>query len=407
MTWREDLRRVTLPDGRKLIGASFRGVPFFVEDATLTGGRRVVVHEFPERDEPFVEDLGRSVNKFPTTGYVIGDDYLVQRDALIAALGDTAGPGELVHAYYGARRAICGQYSVNEKTAIGGLATFTFEFIETPAQVPTPSVEADTAGEVDAGADTAVVATKAELADKYNIAGLPAFALASAERAITSAAEGLAATLSPIVTTTQELAVVNGQLTIITAQAASLVRQPADILDAFLTAITGLSDTAEAAPDAMMNALIEAYGIDLGPDAPETTPTRERERANQLALTGALRRVMAIEAARLVPVVPFESIEAATAARDRVAAALEEQAAGAGDTAYPALVNLRSQVLRAVPGGAVFARVVTVTRRVAIPSLLLTYQLYGSVDQEADVLARNQIRHPGFVAGELKVLSNG
>jgi len=104
--------------------------------------------------------------------------------------------------------------------------------------------------------------------------------------------------------------------------------------------------------------------------------------------------------------VPYDSIEEATAARDQVAGLLDEQAQGAGDTAYPALVNLRSEVLRAVPGGAAFARVVTITRRVPVPSLLLAYQLYGSVDQEADVIARNNISHPGFVAGDLKVLSN-
>ena len=64
------------------------------------------------------------------------------------------------------------------------------------------------------------------------------------------------------------------------------------------------------------------------------------------------------------------------------------------------------EVLRSVPGNNAFASVITVTRRVAIPSLLLTYQLYGDVDQEADVIARNNVRHPGFIAGDLKVLSN-
>lgn len=137
------------------------------------------------------------------------------------------------------------------------------------------------------------------------------------------------------------------------------------------------------------------------------TATRIREAANLDALGGALRRVAAIEAARLSPTVPYVSIEDATAARDLVTSRLDEQALGAGDTAYPALVTLRSDVARAVPGDAALARVVTVTRRTAIPSLLLTYQLYGSVDLEADVLARNGVSHPGVLVGDLKVLSNG
>ncbi len=154
-----------------------------------------------------------------------------------------------------------------------------------------------------------------------------------------------------------------------------------------------------------MRALIDSYAISLGAAVVAATATRAREAANQDALNGALRRVMALEAARLAPLASFASVDEATAARDQIAAQLEEQAAGAGDTAYPALVTLRSDVLRAVPDPALTSRIVTVTRRYAIPSLLLSYQLYGSVDQEADVIARNAIRHPGFIAGDLQVIS--
>lgn len=406
MTWREDLRRVDF-GGRKLIGASFRGVPFFVESSERSGGRRAVVHEFPLREKPFVEDLGQHARSFRIEGYVIGDDYLTQRDALLTALEDVAGPGELKHPYHGVRSAICLNYTVRETRADGGMAVFSLEFAEAPAQAPVPTVEVDSVGRVAASATAAATATKAELAEKYDVAGLPAFALASAAGAIRSAADRLGAKLAPVVQATQELAALDGQIRLLTAQASSLVRQPSDLLDGFQSAITGLADTAASAPGAVMRALFDAYDFDPGPAAPETTATRKRERANQLALTGALKRTIAIEAAHLAPLVPYASIEEALAARDRVAALLEEQAAGAGDTAFPALVDLRSEVLRAVPGAAVFARVVTITRRVPIPSLVLAYQLYGSVDQEQDIIARNGISHPGFVVGDLKVLSDG
>lgn len=406
MTWREDLRRVTLPDGRKLIGASFRGVPFFIESVEASGGRRAVVHEFPLRDDPFVEDLGRMARGFRVDGYVIGDDYLVRKEALLAALEDVAGPGELVLPHHGVKRAICLRYGERNTRVDGGVAIVAIDFAETPTQAPVPTEVVDAPEQVDAGADAAIAATEAEFVEQYDVEGLPAFALASAEVALTGAVAGLEAGLSGIVTTSQELAELAGRIEILTAQAASLVRQPDAILGAFREAITGLADTIEAVPGAVMDALLKAYLADLGPAVVATTATRTRELANQVALKGSLRRVIAIEAARLAPVVPYESIEQATEARDAVAALLEEQAAGAGDTAYPALVDLRSQVLRAVPGGSAFARVVTVTRNVPTPSLVLAYQLYGSVDAEPDIIARNGIRHPGFIAGDVKVLSD-
>jgi prophage DNA circulation protein len=115
---------------------------------------------------------------------------------------------------------------------------------------------------------------------------------------------------------------------------------------------------------------------------------------------------MAIEAARLAPRVDYQSIEQAKIARDAVADILEAEAETAGDTSYPALVQLRADLLRAVPGDSIFAREIVATRRVSIPSLLLAYQLYGSVDQEQDLIDRNSISHPCFVFGDLKALSD-
>lgn len=406
MSWREDLRRVNV-DGKQLVAASFRGKPFFVEESERGGGRRLVVHQFPLRDDPFVEDLGRDAATFKIDGYVVGDGYLAKKNSLLAAL-ESEGPGELVHPYYGVMQANCGPVSVRETRANGGMATFSIAFTRSAASgALTPTTVVDSAGKVAASATATKVAVKAELAERFDPLNMPAFALASAEAAVTKAAAGLASALGPVATSTQELAALTGQVAILTASASSLVRAPDGIVDAFLAVVEGLVETAAASPGAVVAALCDAYGIDLGPPAPATTATRQREQANQLALTGALRRVMALEAAQLIAVAPYASIEDATAARDRVAAMLEEQADGAGDTAYPALVTLRSDVLRSVPSADLGARIITVTRRVPIPSLLLAYQLYGDVDREPDLVARNRIRHPGFVAGDLQALTDG
>jgi prophage DNA circulation protein len=406
VTWREDLRRVVV-DGNLIAGSSFRGVPFLVQDSERTGGRRVVRNSFPFRDVPFVEDLGRQDRSFKVEGYVLGDDYMVKRNALMSALEDVAGPGQLVHVFHGVLRAICDTVSVKETRDNGGIAMFSIVFCEAPTFSLTPTTTVDNVGKVDAAATSARTATKAELVEQFTVAGLPAFALTSAESALRSASDFVGRKLAPVASTTQELATLNGRITVLLAQASALVRAPASAIDDFGGAIDALADTIEATPGAVLDALVDAYGFDAGPDAPVTTATRRTERANQIAITAALRRVLAIEAARIAPTVEFASVDDAIAARDRLAALLDEQAAIAADTAYPALVSLRSAGLLAVPGPSVFARTLTISRPVAVPSLLLAYQLYGSVDQELDIVARNNVRHPGFVRGDLKVLSNG
>jgi len=407
-TWRDDLRRVPITINgvqRNLIGASFRGVAFLVEDSERSGGRRVVSHEFPYRDDPFREDLGRRARSFRITGYVLGDDYMTQRDALLSALEDESGPGQLVHPYYGVKVAICETLSCHETKSDGGYASFALEFVEAPAQTPVPVAVANPTGQVSDAADAAQTASSAELASKFNPAGLPGYALQSAQDAITKAAGALTSFLSSVVSDTQELATLNAQATVLVATSAALATEPALIVGNFQTAIDALVTTARSAPDALMNALIAAYSVNMGTAVTGTTPTRVQEAANQVALQAALRRTFAIEAARLAPTVPYVTLDDALAARDSITALLDAEAEVADDAAYGPLVDLRAQVQQAVPGTSAFASVVTITRRTAIPSLVLAYQLYGSVDLEVDIIARNDISNPGFVVGQLKVLS--
>lgn len=408
MTWREELRRVNI-GGRQMIGASFRGVPFLVAASDRSGGRRLVVHEFPYRDEPFIEDVGRRALTFRVEGYVVGDDYIAQRDALLGALEDVGGAGELVHPYYGVRRAQAPGFSVSETSAGGGMATFSIEFADDPSAAPTPAISLDDAQQVADGADAAMLVINVEFEKEFDPLGLPSFALESAEKAFAKAASKLQERLAPAVTIEQELAAMAGRVALLTAQASALVRAPSSLLEGFRAVITDLVETTAAVPGAVRDALLDAYdeAVAVAVQVLETTSTRRREAANQRAIVGALARVVIIEAARLAPLGPYRSVEEAETRRQRLAAALEEQAAAAGDDAYPALVRLRSEVLRSVPGGRVLAREVEVSRNVPVPSLLLAYQLHGDVDDEPDIVSRNAIRHPGFVAGALKVLSDG
>ncbi|HEJ0068274.1 TPA: DNA circularization N-terminal domain-containing protein [Citrobacter koseri] len=119
LDWRDRLR-----------DASFRGVPFSVEDDDASFGRRVQTHEYPNRDKPFTEDLGRAARRLTVNAYVIGDDYADKRDRLIAAV-ETAGPGTLVHPQYGEMQgSINGTVQVSHSSQEGRMSRITFEFVE-------------------------------------------------------------------------------------------------------------------------------------------------------------------------------------------------------------------------------------------------------------------------------------
>lgn len=65
---------------------SFGGVPFLIEKVKGQFGKRVVVHEFPNRDDPFAEELGQAAQYFDIVAYIADDFADVEADDLVAML---------------------------------------------------------------------------------------------------------------------------------------------------------------------------------------------------------------------------------------------------------------------------------------------------------------------------------
>lgn len=408
MSWRDSIGRVTFPDGRVLIGASFRGVPFYVEAAERGGGRRTVRHEFPLRDQPFVEDMGRAARSFPVEGYVLGEGYVAQRDALISAL-EEAGPGELVHPAYGSRRVICSSFRVRESTAEGGIARFGLEFEETEATAPAPVATVAAAAQVDAFA-VAVLAAARVRSQAARASDLPSSALASVTAVIQDGAEAMRSALAPLTVGAQSLAALHVALGSIASEAASLARVPGDALDAFSAAVSGFGQP-DAPARGTVRALLAASAFTPSSDRPTgTTATRLLEAAAYDLALEAARIPLVVEAARTATVEAFDTYDAAVSVRDAICDELDTLAAGADDATFAALEQLRAHLVLAVPGeDSDLPRLVTNVPAYTVPSLVLAHRIYGDVALEADLVTRNGVERPGFVPGEasLEVLSHG
>jgi hypothetical protein len=140
----------------------FDGVLFHVEAGSQAGGRRVALHQFPKRDYPYAEDLGRRAIEFVVRGYVIQfmfdagpvdsphaslymRDYRLSRDALQQRL-DAGGDGvlQLPNSARGGPgpplsiSVVCTQYRMTEEQRFGGYCVFDMTFVEfgKPASVP-------------------------------------------------------------------------------------------------------------------------------------------------------------------------------------------------------------------------------------------------------------------------------
>jgi len=119
MSWKDNLQ-----------DASLRGIAFKVDSDEATFGRRVQIHEYPNRDKPWAEDLGRATRRFSVQAYLIGDDFFEQRNRLIEAI-EKPGSCTLVHPYYGEMTVVVDDaVRVSHSQNEGRMCRVSFSFVE-------------------------------------------------------------------------------------------------------------------------------------------------------------------------------------------------------------------------------------------------------------------------------------
>ena len=162
MVWKNELKT-----------ASFRGVPFQVEGENASIGRRIQTHQFPGRDKPYSEDLGRIALRPNITAYVIGDDCFAQRDRLIDAL-NTPGPGTLIHPTLGEMKVcVADQIKVSTASNEGRMVRFDLHFVEA-GELAYPQADTATASAL-VSSGSAVDDAVSQLAVGIAITGMPDF----------------------------------------------------------------------------------------------------------------------------------------------------------------------------------------------------------------------------------------
>jgi prophage DNA circulation protein len=131
-----------------ILPASYRGAQFHVEAGARENGRRIVQHEFPKRDVPYAEDMGRKAYDFTVRGYCIvypfdtdrdlyKRDYRISRDLLIAEL-ERQGSGVLQLPLLPAMKVVVQRYRITEEQKAGGYCSFDITFMEAGQQLPPP-----------------------------------------------------------------------------------------------------------------------------------------------------------------------------------------------------------------------------------------------------------------------------
>ncbi|WP_314188548.1 DNA circularization protein [Yersinia massiliensis] len=410
---------------------TFRGVPFWmIEDATLTGGRRIVRHEYPLRDDGQTEDMGRALRQYAFTAVVLGDDYFDQRDALIEAL-EANGVAELVHPNWGTLNVQIETYTVRESCGALGTAIFSITF--SPAADDTAPIETE---------DTQL--NSDSLADSLLSDVQTAWATATEKMAdATAAMNEVEKTVNTLTNGVRGLTSSSGGASLLAAALAlkgsitHLINTPGQLFGDMFDLIKGISETGASAVSSralkktlvgvqtqftsnepavahiqqIMNTAVTTY---IAAELAEVTLAAAKEGAQVTpgtpALTGGNNGVSLVS-----PEIQAETEAAAIETLEDCNQAVSEL----GDVLLDALINtgdmgwfqsssqVRTYRLTFIQHMMATAQNLPTARAVQLtgtePALVTLYRHTGDVLHLDRFIRRNGIRHPAFVTGGVDV----
>jgi len=450
-----------------MLPASLAGLPFFVDGANGKFGRRYVLHEYPGRDIPYPEDMGRKGRAINIQAFVIANknnngDYMKDRDALIAEV-EKPGAKQLVHPWLGRMTITVFDFELGESTREGGMATITLSVVESGADI-FPEVRTQTPAAVIDQAKTSELSVASWFANAVNW-DLASYLQTNMKGLVGDVENGLAGMISELpmppglvkkFISAGEAALMGGNpLTALMGPLGSpggLINTVIGVFSgstgllsnaisagyAFLMRPSGLADlgvssnlfggspvpvanqaTPQSAAIALppysarpMTALRLIQSLEPSVAWPVTssvTPVKIQAANNQAALQSALDQISAIEQARLSAALEYPAKNDAYAVRDYVCTRLAAIAKTADYDVYAELQKLRAAVhTDLTTRGSADASVLTIIPKTTLPALVISYQQYGTAIRETDILQRNpQIEHPCFVPGgrPLEVLS--
>lgn len=387
MSWLENLRP-----------ASFRGVPFFVETSKRTLGRRVVVHEFPNRDTPYTQDMGRISDSFEIDGHVLGINYDEAKKKLEEVF-NKKGPGELVHPYYGLMLVQVGPVEFTESTKEGAILYFSATFKEAGSNDFPKSINDKAAILADA-ADKALADAKSDFDKSFSVAGIPGFAVASARDKIAAAQKAYDSATKGIADISEAAAQLAFSTRNLVAETNDLLLSPSRLSQRLLGSFSLLKNAisnARLRTDAL-GSFFKFGADDSGGTA--STPVRRQEAKNKDAFNNLMRRAAVINAAVDAQQAQYQSFNEAQEQRDEITTVIEEQIRTTEDTElYQSLIDLHAALVTAVPDAdADLPNLRQVTTDDVTSSLHLAYDLFEDARTEADIITRNNIRNPGFIS---------
>ncbi|MBH8610491.1 DNA circularization N-terminal domain-containing protein [Pseudomonas mohnii] len=410
VTWRD-----------KLLPASFRGISFLIPQASVPVGMKGQLHEFPQRDTPFFEQLGKQSQVHKMTVWVIGDDCFERRDKLIEAL-NTPGGGELVHPWLGKMQVKAGECEMSHDLVGGGMVSFDLTFYP-DEPLKTPAARVNTQAQVVKSSESLLTSSLNRYQTAMGTVNKARLGLLQMRNSLSNVFSVIQQQFSPFVSV----------FTDVTGFALSLMNSPgsfSSLFSSYFSSFSGFdffgSNSGGGSGSGYRGAVAEASqqtesvsSINtVSPLGGTDTVTASQATANLvqdsvLVQIGLIVSEMPVatqpESIESMPSVEQQAIQPIVRPdvpvaddvielRDNLNEAIHEASLKADPEHYLVLNSFRQSVVKHLTAVAQSGvRLVDITPPETLSALVLAYRRFGDATRSPEVVQRNRIRHPGFV----------
>lgn len=393
---------------KSLFAASYKGIPFFVETDNESGGRRIVKHQFPMRDRPFLEDLGEDLREYSLNAYLASDRVDSDGSAL-SEICASRGAGMLVLPMQGQRIVRLTSFERDRSKDRHGYLAYKLKFTLEGAAGALVSL-ASLANLVFAAADGLASVAAASFASTLNVDRQPDYVADAATDGFRDAVAALESvrTSEPVLPAVS--AVQRDEIQSLFDATPALLATPdgaAAAASRLIVVARALGDAIE--PDTAARSFEAGLGEFLAFEGQSFTTKGALQAWHNGRIAARLLRA-AMLAAYCEAVVRIKLTDRPQAIRLRanvseyIEAELVDLSASDIDL-FKSLEVQRDAVVEYLSGAILdLSPVVTVGANLSMPSLFWAWRLYGDPNRSAQLVARNRVQFPSRMPLEFEAL---
>ncbi len=386
--------------------ASYENIPFYYQNSTIDGGRKTITHEFPDSNTRYVEDLGLLEKVFNIEAIIDTNKASNNLDRFITAL-DKEGLGILIHPVLGTKQVVVKNYALSHSINENGIIRISIVF-EKAEQNKFPEQDKGNIGKVgrlkgfiNSLADSSIIDkwdSVKQNVEKLNSANQSLKDTARDIKRISSLVEGSANGITEFITS----------INVVIDEAGGLVQSPFNLAKKLRTSFDNLEIAYNSAQDIFdVSKNFSGFNVASNNTPSGTSSTSKGIKANQSLLNNYVQASGLGISYEQAANITYTNLEQLNNIRETLEKAFLALPSDIERSLYKAILNVR------VETNILFDKLSINLARVVNSSTnptslnMLTYSIYGSLDNKDILKDLNNIKDTSEVSGNIKILSNG